>query len=137
VTSVFASTPRGRSPAPDVSVPSGDEDAARAVLDALSRNDVQAFGELASDDIEIDTARGARRGHAEAVAWAANKYDHLQRRYAVEDIELGEEGTVVVHGRTEYVWKEGGEVADASPVAIEMRFADGELVLWRFLDPGA
>jgi ketosteroid isomerase-like protein len=116
-----------------LSRPAGDEELARAVLDALSRDDTAAFGEIAADDIEIHTARGTRDGHAEAVAWAANKYDHLQRRYAVDRIEVAEDGGVTVHGRTEYVWKEGGEVADSSPVAIEMRFSRGRLVLWRFL----
>ena len=112
---------------------STDEDLARAVLDALSRDDTEAFGALASDEIEIHTARGVRHGHAEAVAWAANKYDHLQRRYAVDSLELAG-GGVLVHGRTEYVWKDGGEVADSSPVEIELRFADGRLVRWRFLE---
>jgi ketosteroid isomerase-like protein len=111
-----------------------DDALARAVLDALSRNDVHAFGELASDEIEIHTARGVRHGHAEAVAWAANKYDHLQRRYAVDAMKPAGDDGFVVHGRTEYVWKDGGEVADSSPVKIEMRFAGGKLVLWRFLD---
>ena len=120
-----------------MSVAPGDEAAARAVLDALSRDDVEAFGRLASDEIEIHTARGVRHGHAEAVAWATNKYDHLQRRYAVDAIEAAGEEGVVVHGRTEYVWKDGGEVADASPVEIEMRFAGGRLVLWRFLEAPA
>lgn len=117
-----------------MSVPPGDEAAARAVLDALSRDDVRAFGELASDEIEIHTARGVRHGHAEAVAWATNKYDHLQRRYSVVALEATPEGGVLVHGRTEYVWKDGGGVADSSPVEVEMRFAGGKLVLWRFLE---
>lgn len=39
-----------------------------------------------------------------------------------------------MRGQTQYVWKEGGEVADSSPVQIELRAADGKLTLWRFLD---
>jgi ketosteroid isomerase-like protein len=116
-----------------VSVSPEEESLARQVLAALSEGDTARFGELAADDVEIHTARGVRHGHAEAVAWAANKYDHLQRRYAVDDLHAAARG-VVVHGRTEYVWKDGGEVADSSPVAIELRFADGRLALWRFLD---
>jgi ketosteroid isomerase-like protein len=117
-----------------VSAGAEEEALARRVLAALSRNDTKAFGELAADDIEIHTARGAREGHAEAVAWAANKYDHLQRRYAVDELEAGEGGGVIVRGRTQYVWKEDGQVADETPVAIELRFVDGRLALWRFLD---
>lgn len=108
------------------------EELARRVLDALARDDAEAFGELAGDEIEIHTARGVRRGHAEAVAWAANKYDHLQRRYAVDEMRpLGPDGVLVL-GHTEYVWKQSGEVADASPIEIEMRFRGDRLAEWRF-----
>jgi hypothetical protein len=41
---------------------------------------------------------------------------------------------VIVRGETRYVWKDSGEVADSSPVAIELHFEAGKLVLWRFLD---
>lgn len=64
-----------------------EETLARRVLAALSSGDTKTFGDLVADDIEIHTARGVREGHAEAVAWAANKYDHLQRRYEIEEIE--------------------------------------------------
>ena len=114
---------------------SAEEEAlARRVLAALSAGDTEAFGELAADDVEIHTARGVREGHAEAVAWAANKYDHLQRRYAIDELHAREGGGVLVRGRTEYVWKDDGVVADSSPVEIELGFDAGELVRWRFLD---
>jgi ketosteroid isomerase-like protein len=110
-----------------------EERLARQVLAALSEGDNERFGELAADDIEIRTARGSREGHAEAVAWAANKYDHLHRTYAVDEIEPKGRGRVVVRGRTQYRWNETGGLADESPVEIEMRFRDEKLVLWRFL----
>ncbi len=110
-----------------------EETLARQVLAALSAGDSQRFGVLVAADIEIRTARGSRRGHAEAVAWGANKYDHLHRAYAVDEIEAKGRGRVVVRGRTQYRWNETGELADESPVEIEMRFRDGKLVLWRFL----
>ena len=113
------------------------EELARLVLDALARGDTDAFGDLVAEEVEIQTARGVRRGHAEAVAWAANKYDHLQRRYAVDELRPLEPDGVVAVGRTEYAWKESGEVADASPIAIELRFRDGRLALWRFLEQGS
>ncbi|MGI8462313.1 MAG: nuclear transport factor 2 family protein [Solirubrobacterales bacterium] len=114
-----------------------DEERARKVLAALSDGDTAAFGELVADGIEIHTARGVRSGHSAAVAWAANKYEHLQRRYSVERIEQLENGGVLVHGDTEYVWKDGGELADSSPVVVELHFAGGKLALWRFREQGA
>jgi ketosteroid isomerase-like protein len=110
-----------------------EERLARQVLAALSDGDTERFGGLVADDIEIRTARGAREGRAEAVAWAANKYDHLHRTYAVDAIEPKGRGRVIVRGRTQYRWNETGELADESPVEIEMRFAGGKLALWRFL----
>ena len=112
---------------------SEEEGLARQVLAALSEGDTERFGELVADDIEIQTARGAREGQAEAVAWAANKYDHLHRTYAVDEIEAKARGRVTVRGRTQYRWNETGELADESPVEIEMSFAGGKLAVWRFL----
>ena len=116
-----------------VSITPEEESLARRVLAAISDGDTERFGELVADDVEIHTARGTRRGRVEAIAWAAGKYDHLQRRLEIDELERSREG-IVVRGRSEYVWNEGGEVADSSPVAIELRFADGKLARFRFLD---
>jgi len=105
---------------------------AERVLEALGRDDTEAFGELVSDETEIVTARGVRCGHAEAVAWAKNKYDHLQRCFAIDEIRPLEGGGLLAIGRTEYVWKDSGAVGDSSPVAIEMGFRGEKLVRWRF-----
>jgi ketosteroid isomerase-like protein len=105
---------------------------AERVIGALRRDDTAAFGELIAKDVEIETARGVRRGHAEAVAWAKNKLDHLQRCFSIDEMRLLGPGRVLALGRTEYVWKHSGKVGDSSPVAIEMRFRDGKLARWRF-----
>jgi hypothetical protein len=111
---------------------SGETELAERVIGALRRDDAAAFGELVSDDIEIETARGVRRGHAEALAWARNKYDYLQRCFSIDEMRPIGPGGVLATGRTEYIWKDSGEVGDSSPVAIEMRFRGGKLARWRF-----
>jgi hypothetical protein len=111
---------------------SGETELAERVIGALRRDDAAAFGELVSDDIEIETARGVRRGHAEALAWARNKYDYLQRCFSIDEIKPLGRGGLLARGRTEYIWKDSGEVGDSSPVAIEMRFRGGKLARWRF-----
>jgi ketosteroid isomerase-like protein len=115
-----------------VSVAPADESLARQVLAAISAGDTVRFGELVADEVEIHTARGVRHGRVEAIAWAANKYDHLSRRFVVDRFEEARDG-VVARGRSEYVWNESGEVADSNPVAIELRFEEGRLALFRFL----
>lgn len=105
---------------------------AERVIGALRRDDTVAFGELVSEDIEIETARGVRCGHAEALAWAKNKYDYLQRCFSIDEIRPHGPGRLLLLGRTEYIWKDSGEVGDSSPVAIEMSFRGGKLARWRF-----
>jgi ketosteroid isomerase-like protein len=113
---------------------SEETELAERLFDALRRDDIAAFGALLSDDVEITTARGVRRGHAEALAWARNKYDHLQRRFAIDEMRSLPGGAVLALGRTEYAWKDSGEVGDSSPVAIEICFREGRLISWRFRD---
>jgi hypothetical protein len=111
---------------------SEETEVAERVIGALGRDDCETFGELVTDDIEIETARGVRRGHAEAVAWARNKYDHLQRCFSIDEYRPLGRGRLLALGRTEYVWKDSGEVGDSSPVAIEMTVRGGKLARWRF-----
>lgn len=109
-----------------------EEALARHVLAVLSDCDTVAFGELAAEEIEIHTSRGVRHGHAEAIAWAASKYDHLQRRYVIDELRPLDGGGLLMLGTSQYVWKDSGEVADSSPVAVELHFDRGKLSLWRF-----
>lgn len=114
-------------------MPSRNSELARRVLDALSRGDAEGFGALAHPGIEIHTARGVRRGREEAVAWAARGYEHLQRRYVIDELrESGER--VVALARVQYVWRESGEVADESLVAIVLDLESGKLRRWRLFD---
>ena len=111
----------------------GDSSAelARRVLDSLSRGDVEGFAALVHPEIEIRTARGIRTGAEQAEEWARKRYEHLERRYSIE--QLREEGDhVLALVRTQYVWSESGLVGDESPTAIELAFEEGKLIRWRF-----
>jgi ketosteroid isomerase-like protein len=104
---------------------------ARRVLGALSRGDVQAFAALLHPEIEIRTARGVRRGREEAEEWAQKRYEHLERHYSIDELQVsGEEVLALV--RTQYVWRDTGLVGDEEPTAIELAFRDGQLVRWAF-----
>jgi ketosteroid isomerase-like protein len=106
---------------------------AREVLGALSRGDAGGFAALVHPEVEIHTARGVRQGAEEAAAWAEPKYEHLERRYRIDELHVVG-GHVLVLGRVEYAWKEGGRVADSAPVAIALDFEGGRLRRWRFYD---
>jgi ketosteroid isomerase-like protein len=106
---------------------------ARRVLDALGRGDAAAFGELCDPDVEIHTAREVRRGVEEARAWAERTYDHLDKRYEVEEIHLAGERALAL-ARIQYVWRDSGAVGDETPVAIALDFKQGLLRRWRLFD---
>jgi ketosteroid isomerase-like protein len=103
------------------------------VLDALGRGDAAAFAELCDPGVEIHTARGVRRGVEEARAWAEAAYEHLDKRYEVDEIHLAGE-RVLALARVQYVWRDSGAVGDESPVAIALDFEKGRLRRWRLFD---
>jgi ketosteroid isomerase-like protein len=106
---------------------------ARKVLEALSRGDSEAFARLVHPEVEIHTARGVRRGREEAEDWASRTYEHLDRRYEIDEMHVvGEDVLVLAH--VQYVWRESGEIGDSKPVAVAMRFSDGQLRRWEVYD---
>jgi ketosteroid isomerase-like protein len=109
---------------------------ARRVLDALGRCDVDDFAALLHPDVEIHTARGVRHGSDEAIAWARSAYDHLDRRYEIEELHVAGERVLVV-AQVQYVWRESGEIGDSTPVAIAIDAENGKLRRWRVFDDPA
>jgi hypothetical protein len=87
------------------------------------------FVELLEPDIEIQTARGIRHGVEDAAVWARQEYDHLVRRYSIDELhERGDLLLVLAH--VQYVWRESGEVGDSSPVAILLTVREGKVSRW-------
>lgn len=105
-------------------------DLARHVLAALSNGDVTGFAAIVHPDIEIHTATCLRCGADDATEWAQKRYEHLERRYAIDDLREKGNGVVVARVRTQYVWRDSGLVGDEEPTTIEMEFRDGKLVRW-------
>jgi ketosteroid isomerase-like protein len=103
------------------------------VLAALSECDLDAFAALIDPEVEIETERGTKRGAEEALRWAGHRYDHLERRYELD--ELRERGdTVVALARTQYVWRESGKLGEEWLHGIVLAFRAGRLVRWRVYD---
>jgi len=90
-------------------------------------------GELVHPEVEIRTERTAHQGREAAMAWAGKVFDHLVRRYAPLEIEDTPSG-VLVHAELQYVWRERGNVADTSGVAIELGVRDGLISSWYLID---
>ena len=109
---------------------------ARLILDALGRGDVEAFARLLHPEVEIHTARGIRDGREGAIEWASSAYDHLERRYEVEEMHVAGEDVLVL-AKVEYVWRESGDVGDSKAVAVALGFAQGKLRRWEVYDDQA
>jgi ketosteroid isomerase-like protein len=106
---------------------------ARRILEAISEGDVDAFVALLDPDVEIQTQRGVRRGRDEVARWARSKFEHLERRYKVDEVHTAG-ARVVVLARVQYVWRESRKVGDESLVGIVLDLRDGKLLRWRLYD---
>jgi ketosteroid isomerase-like protein len=114
-------------------VSESNAEVARWILEAISEGDVDAFVALLDPDVEIQTQRGVRRGRDEVARWARSKFEHLERRYEVDEVHTA--GTrVVVLARVQYVWRETRKVGDESLVGIVLDLRDGKLLRWRVYD---
>jgi ketosteroid isomerase-like protein len=114
-------------------VSASNAEVARRILEAISEGDVDAFVALLDPDVEIQTQRGVRRGRDEVARWARSKFEHLERRYEVDEVHTA--GTrVVVLARVQYVWRETRKVGDESLVGIMLDLRDGKLLRWRVYD---
>jgi ketosteroid isomerase-like protein len=114
-------------------VSESNAEVARRILEAISEGDVDAFVALLDPDVEIQTQRGVRRGRDEVARWARSKFEHLERRYEVDEVHTA--GTrVVVLARVQYVWRETRKVGDESLVGIMLDLRDGKLLRWRVYD---
>ena len=101
---------------------------ARRAIDASNGGDDPALRALLSTEVEVSTGRTVRHGPDAAIGWAHRLYDHLDRRYAIEEVHPGpREASVVGVGTVDYVWREEGAVGDSTPIALELEFADGKL----------
>jgi hypothetical protein len=86
-------------------------------------------GKLVHPEVEIRTERTVHRGRIAAIEWSGKTFDNLVRRYVPITIERTGDG-VRVHAELQYVWRESGEVADSSRVAIELGIRDGLISSW-------
>jgi hypothetical protein len=99
---------------------------AAALIEAINARDAAALEPLLGPDVEVRTGRSVHSGPAAVTAWVAREYDNLVKRYEVEELRT-RDGRVLALGSVQYVWKEDGEVADSSPIALELDFSGGRL----------
>jgi len=99
---------------------------ATAVIEAINSRDPARLSRLLDADAEVVTGRSTHTGAEAIVAWAGKQFDHLQRRYAIDELRTAG-NAVLALGRVQHVWTETEEVADSSPVALELKLSNGQL----------
>ena len=110
-----------------MTVTGGDPgDAAAAIVAAINDREHEQLGSLLGADAEIVTGRSVHSGPEAILAWASKEYDHLRRIYAIDEYRsVGSQ--VLALGAVQYVWSEGGEVADSTPIALEIELDGGRM----------
>jgi len=99
---------------------------AEEFVEAVNSREAPRLERLLDDGSEVVTGRSTHSGPGEVLAWAGKEFDHLVRRYVVDEYR-GSGGRVLALGEVQYVWAEDGEVADSSPIAITIEAADDRL----------
>lgn len=106
---------------------------ASAVIEAINSREPKRLEPLLAPDVEVITGRNVHVGVDAAIAWAGKTYEHLVRCYAVDEFRIADDRTLAL-GAVQYVWAEGGGVADSSPIALEFSFEGPLLRLLRLND---
>ena len=99
-------------------------DRAAAVIAAINSRDPERLTEMVGADAEVRTGRKVYSGADLVAAWARKEYDHLVKRYAIDEYRVSGE-SVLALGSVQYVWSESGEVGDSSPIALRIEL-DGK-----------
>jgi len=109
---------------------------ARSFVDAFNRRDLDDFFAVLSEDIELHTPRGIRRGRLEAEQWFTKPLDHLDL-HVEEGRLLVTENEVVWFGHLAFTWKESGELAERVEGAAVWGIEDGLIRSWEPFDTAA
>ncbi len=109
-----------------MTVTGGDPgEAAAAIVAAINDREHEQLGSLLGADAEIVTGRSVHSGPEAILAWASKEYDHLRRIYAID--EYRSVGSQVLRWAPSSTWSEGGEVADSTPIALEIEPDGGRM----------
>ena len=113
-----------------------DEELIRLALEAIGDRDAGRLGALVADDVRVRTGRGLHEGRDAVDRWAQKRYEHLDRRWALDELRPLGEGWLG-RGRAEYAWREDGRVADSTPAWFSFRLGPAGLTELGFHDEEA
>ena len=100
-------------------------------INAFNAEDLERLGEVLDPDVVIHSARGARHGVDEALAWARRVPEgELHQRIELERIEV-EGDRAVAQVRKQWWWHESNELAREDEMAWVFELREGKIRSWR------
>jgi hypothetical protein len=106
-------------------------------FEAISDRDGDRLLPLLAPGVSIRTMRGSHEGADAVLAWIGKGYEHLDKRYVLEGLELEAApagGPMLGSAKVEYVWRESGEVGDSTPIFVVIELAAGLLLRLEFYE---
>ena len=105
-------------------------EAVAAFIDGFNAEDLDALAEILTEDVEIQSRRGLIEGREEARRWATrNPSGELHQRLVLDEVtEHGAHG--VARARKQWVWRDGGDVADEQEMFYVATMRDGLIARW-------
>jgi limonene-1,2-epoxide hydrolase len=100
-------------------------------VNAFNSEDLEAFGEVLHPEVVIHSARGARRGIDEALAWARRVPEgELHQAIELDSIRVeGDDAVALV--RKQWWWRESNELAREDEMAWVFELREGKVSSWR------
>lgn len=114
------------------------EDLVRAFFEAFNSQDLDRFAEVLHPDVELQTARGLRKGRDEARRWATKDPNGgLEQTLVLDEVLTDGRGShALAVYRKQWHWREDGELAHSDDVAALVTFRDGLIARWQpYEDP--
>jgi hypothetical protein len=96
------------------------------IVELINARDVEGIGALLDPGVELMTGRRAWSGVEEFALWLRRSYDHLERRWVIDELEPAGRGWLA-RARVQYLWSEDRSLGDEAPLVLAFELAGGRL----------
>jgi ketosteroid isomerase-like protein len=100
-----------------------------AFIDAFNHGDLERLGEVLDPDVVLHTARGTKRGIADALAWARRLETGELDQHIELDSLAAEGDRAVALVRKQWWWRDG-QLAREDQMAWVFELRDGRVASW-------
>jgi ketosteroid isomerase-like protein len=106
-------------------------DVVRRFYDTFQSQQLDDFVNVLHPEVELQSARGLRRGLNEAREWALKvETGELDQRFVVDEL-IASGDHVLALVRKQWWWRKEDELADESPVAALFTIRDDRIARWQ------